>query len=344
MKRIFRNKKIFAIYGILPSTSKVFDDEMQDGYSLRSQRIKKNMGYGKRYRSHHETTVSMLCIKGLNYMLDNGVISTDDIGAVVVSTFTPDYYVPQVSNLIQAECGLSNEVFTIDLWDGCAGYLAGLVQACMLADQMKDKKVLLFTGDVVNRLPAGEQSEVFVSPPYGGDGASITVLGYSASDFDMPVIIRADGTKNELISIRQGAFADLFHQNNDRNSSLLDPGASFRFFQDVLPACIQDTLTLSDISLEDIDGFSVIQANALSARKIADKLDIPYEKVPMDLVSEYGDLSSTLNAFGIIHIMKEGDPGSKRIMIVSYGSGLKYGATIIQVDDGIPYGIIHTDL
>ena len=42
----------------------------------------------------------------------------EEIGAVVVVTLCPDYFVPHIGNIIQAECGLNRDVLCVDLAQG----------------------------------------------------------------------------------------------------------------------------------------------------------------------------------------------------------------------------------
>ncbi len=311
------------------------------------------MGYGQRYRAKCGTTVSQMCIQGLNQLIMDKIIDVDEIGAIIVSTFSPDYFVPHVSNLIHGEFGLSKDILTIDYWDGCAGYVMGIMHSCMLLNHLGDKKVLLFTGDVMNRLPQNGEFEVYDEPRYGGDGASITIIENSDNDlFNVPFVMHTDGKQREMIAHKMGAFYDIFHLNKaHRDKMLEDPASSFRYFQSAVPETVNELLEYTDIDISDIDGFSFIQANGLSGRKYADGLCIPYERVPADLVEKYGDMSATLNAFGIVEILKRAGLSSAgeakagyNIMVVGYGSGLKYGAALLNLDKDVHFGIIETDL
>lgn len=69
-------------------------------------------------------------------------IKKEEIGAVVVVTISPDHYVPHVSNIIHGEFDLPHDVVCVDIPQACAGYIMGLMEACMLLEHMpKDKKL-----------------------------------------------------------------------------------------------------------------------------------------------------------------------------------------------------------
>ena len=80
----FLGKKISAMLGILPETIGHFDDEVGN-YSFPAQqtmRLKKVMGYNQHRLSKETSTVSDFGVFGLNYILQNGWIKKDEIGAV----------------------------------------------------------------------------------------------------------------------------------------------------------------------------------------------------------------------------------------------------------------------
>lgn len=332
MKTIFENKRISGILGILPETVCFYEDEMVDGTSVRNQKIKKNMGYGKRYRVKPDTTTSQLCSQGLHYLLDNRILNKEEIAAILVVSCSPDYYVPQISNLIQADCDLPKDVFTMDLWSGCSGYIDGLFQALMLLEHLENKKVLLFTGDILNRM--SQEKEQYESPPYGGDGASITILENTEKKSRIPLVVKNDGKQKDLVAFYQGAFADIFHRNSQLpDGVVLKPAESFRFFQKCIPELFTDFFNDFEIDSGEIDYFCFIQANKLSVKKFADKLQLPYEKVSMDLIEKYGDLSATLNPVGIVDRYGDTLTGQEscKIAIGAYGAGARWGAAVLEL-------------
>ena len=344
METTFYNKRIAGILGILPENTYSFEEEMRDGNSVRNQKIKRNMGYGKRYRAKKDTTTAQLCIKGLQYLLEKDYIKTEEIGAILVTSFTPDYFVPHISNLIQSEFELPYDVFAADYWAGCSGYIKGLMKAFMLLESWdEDKKVLLFTGDVINRLSS--EKEIYDTPPYGGDAASITILENSQNDCKIPYILKTNGEVKDLLSFKQGAFADIFHEGN----SVWMPvniNESFRFFQECIPKLIMELVEYANCSLDEIEHFFFIQANKLGAQKFADKLKLDRDKVSMDLVGKYGDSSATLNPVSIVDFYGEKLLGREKqfVSICGYGLGAEWGGALMKLDNFICCENIITDL
>lgn len=87
----------------------------------------------------------------MNYMFEHDMIKREEIGAVVVTGLTPDYFIPHISNIIHGECKLPKDVICMDIPQGCVGFVLGSLQALMLLDVVGNKKVVVFNTDVLCR-------------------------------------------------------------------------------------------------------------------------------------------------------------------------------------------------
>ncbi|MCM1232261.1 MAG: hypothetical protein NC489_19225 [Ruminococcus flavefaciens] len=276
--------------------------------------------------------------------MEKSYIKKEEIGAILVTSFTPDYFVPQISNLIHREFDLPFDVFTADYWAGCSGYIKGLQQAFMVLEaQSEDKKVLLFTGDIANRVRS--EKEMYDMPPYGGDAASITVLEKSEYDCEIPFMMKTKGDMKDLITFKQGAFSDLYHKG--KNDSLTARASdAFRFFQGCIPELMFELADYAQINMDDIEHFFFIQANKLSVQKFSDMLKLDRDKVSMNVVEKYGDLSASLNPVSIVDYYGDKLLGREKhfVSICGYGSGAEWGGMFITLENLINCENIITDL
>ena len=206
MKSVFHNKKISGVLSVLPNNMYRFEDEVLDPTDAKSKRLKRIIGFGTRRCARETTTLSDLLLFGFNNLIQNGKLVKDDIGAIIVVTLCPDFFLPQISSIIHGELGLSRDVFCIDIPDACCGFITGLLEAFMLLDHLDGKKAVVCTGEVLNRKsPNDEKME---KPHFGGDIANITIvencnLGYNNDIF---AEIYNDGTMRENLVIRYGGF------------------------------------------------------------------------------------------------------------------------------------------
>ena len=70
---------------------------------------------------------------------------------MILVTQSQDYFLPPTCNLIQGRLGLGVDVLCMDIVQGCAGYILGLIQAFMLLEQQNINKVVLFNADILSR-------------------------------------------------------------------------------------------------------------------------------------------------------------------------------------------------
>jgi 3-oxoacyl-[acyl-carrier-protein] synthase-3 len=149
----FKNKKISGILSVLPKNEVHFADGIKH-YNFpenKSLKLAKIMGYGTTRVASQDTCVSDLCIYGLEHLITEKLLAKDDIDALILVTQSPDYFLPATSNVIAGALELGEDVFCVDINQGCAGYEVGLMQAYMLLDQDSIETVVLLNAAVLSK-------------------------------------------------------------------------------------------------------------------------------------------------------------------------------------------------
>jgi len=344
MKTVFRKKKITGILGVLPETEVRFEDEIPN-YNFpekQTMRLKKIMGFEKHRVVKDTTASSDLCVSGLNYLLEKKLIHKYEIGAILVVTTTPDHFIPHVSNIIHGKCDLNNDVICIDINQGCAGFLHGLMQAFMLLEHLGDKKVVLFNTDTLSKKVSRKDRNSY---PLIGDAAAVTVVENDSDAKDIYLNMYNDGKRREALIIPAGGSrlpsssetAVVKDSDDDGNLRSLDnlkmDGSEvFTFVQTEVPPLIEETLKLADQDKELIDWFLFHQPNKFMLKKLAEKLEVPYEKIPMNIVENFGNPSGASIPINIVHNLGSLVMINKyNCCLSAFGSGLTWGAMTIEL-------------
>lgn len=342
MKTIFRGKKITGVLSVLPEIECCFEDEMENAESIRVQRLKKIMGYGKRRRAKATTTMSDMFCFALQHAFEHEYLKKDDVGAIVVVTLSPDYFVPQIGNIIHGKFGFSEDVFSIDIAQGCAGYLTGLQQAFMMLDSFEDKKILVFCGEIFNRKNKKNEGK-FVDPAFGGDAATLTIVENDKEAKDIYFNMYNDGSKRESLIIHAGGFknpivppAELPTEEGDSCMPFyfvnMDGSNVFNFVQQKVPPMIDEILEYAGVGKDDVDWYLFHQPNKFMLEKLADKLNIPYEKLPMNIVELFGNSNGATVPINITYNLGEKAEENKYLCCLSgFGSGLTWSSMIIEL-------------
>ena len=134
--------------------------------------IVKAIGIQKRAKALNGTSSLDLCLSCAKKMLDDEIIRTEEIGAVIFVTYTPERLLPFNAARVQSELGLKNDVVAFDINLACSGYGYGLWIASSIAKQI-GKKVLLLDGDVQTTYLSGEDKATM---PVMSDAGKATLI------------------------------------------------------------------------------------------------------------------------------------------------------------------------
>lgn len=107
------------------------------------------------------------------FIQNEGLLRKDEIGALILATTTPDYFMPPTSNFIQGKLRLGQDIICLDINQGCAGFLIGLFQAFSFLEQEEINKVVLLNADVISRKVSRKDRNSY---PLIGDAAVITIV------------------------------------------------------------------------------------------------------------------------------------------------------------------------
>lgn len=338
----FRGKRISAMLGVLPETVAHFDDEVSN-YAFperQTMRLKKIMGYNQHRLAKNTSTVSDFAAYGLQYILDNGWIGRDEIGALVVVTLCPDYFVPQISNIVQAQCDLDEDVICLDIAQGCCGFLIGVMQASMLLEHMK-KKVILINGDVLSHKVSRRDRNDF---PLIGDATAISVLENDKDAATIYYEMHMDGRRGGALKIPAGGFripstdqtALLTDQGDGNFRSLndlhMDGSAIFNFVQMEIPPLLATAFQRTGKALENFDYFFFHQPNRFMLEKLAVKVGLPMSRLPMNLVENFGNPSgASIPMTAIFNCRDALLDRENECCLSAFGSGLAWGVVMMKL-------------
>ena len=338
----FKGKKITSMLGVLPEKVSKFDDEVENFTFPVQQtlRLKKIMGFEQHRLAKESTTVSDFAVFGIKYMLDNQWINRENVGAVVVATLCPDHFVPHISNIIQAKCGFDTDIICMDIAQGCCGFILGLMQSFMLLEHLGNKKVLLVNGDVLSHKVSKKDRNDF---PLIGDATTISIIE-NGGDKDIYFEMHNDGKRGKALIIPAGGFrmpstpeTKIIHDQGDGNFRSLDnmhmDGSEvFNFVQTEIPPMIKSALARNKKTVEDIDIFLFHQPNKFMLQKLARKAEIPEERLPMNLVENFGNPSgASIPLTAIFNCKKELIEQDNYCCLSAFGSGLAWGMIFMTI-------------
>jgi 3-oxoacyl-[acyl-carrier-protein] synthase-3 len=240
-----------------------------------------------------------------------------DIDLVLVATLTQDELMPNAAPVVAHAVG-ADRAGAIDLGAACTGFLSGLSLGAAQIETGRAERVLLIGADFTTRIVDWDDKR---TAPLFGDGAGAVVLGPAEGEVGAigPIILGADGSGAPAIHI----------DHSDRKLRMDGPEV-YRHAVARMGEATVAAVEGAGLSLEDIDVFVYHQANGRILRALAEKLQLPSERV-VDVIENLGNSSAATLPLGLAAAELEGRlrPGA-RVLLSAFGAGFTWGAGVVE--------------
>lgn len=343
MDFIFRNKRISGILTILPKQVITFEEEMENyNFSpIKCQKLKLAMGYKEHRIAQKGQTSADFCMYGLQYLFDHNWLQKDEIDALLFVSQSPDYFMPPTSNVIQGHFGLKHDMVCLDINQGCAGFEVGLLEAFMLLEQPAIRKVVLMNADVLSSKVSDYDRN---SKPLIGDAAAITIVEKSEDSNPIYMNINMDGAGALALNIPAGGFRmpsspetsvleeDMAGNKRAKDHLVMHGDDVFNFVQREVPPMIEHLMEQANITKDDIDWYMFHQPNQFMLHKLADKLEVSYDKMPANIVENFGNASGVTVPTNISYNLKDKVvDGTVNVCMAGFGVGLTWASVYMKL-------------
>ena len=333
---------IRAIAYHVPATKVTNEDLAREYGDWDVSKIYEKTGINVRAVAGPDECASDLGVAAARNLFETSGLSPEDVDYLIFCTQSPDYFLPATACVMQHRLGLPTHCAALDINQGCSGYVYGLSLAKALVESDIARNVLLITADTYSRyIHPGDRS---VRTIFGDAGAATWISGVESADpLIGPFTLGTDGRGAENLIVRAGAartpLTDEARQvkTDETGSTRCDANLYmngpeiFTFTLRQVPAAIRDLLARAGIGMEQVDYFVFHQANRFMLEQLRRKIGIPTDKFCINLELFGNTVSSTIPIalHSAIHTGAVA-PGS-RVMLVGFGVGYSWGATMIQV-------------
>lgn len=310
----------------IPS-NKVTNDQLSEFIDTNDEWIFSRTGIKSRYISTGEDT-SYMAFKASVNAIQNANLSPLDIDLIVLATCTPDMFTPSTACIVQNLIGAKNAV-AFDISAACSGFIYSLEVAKSLMICNGYKNALVIGSENLSKSVNWEDRSTCV---LFGDGAGAVVLSKSDKKGIISSFSKSEGDKWQCITIEGNDIDSPFVESKTiRNSKLkMNGNEVFKFATSTIVNSINKILRDNNLSITDIDYIVPHQANIRIIDYAAKKLNVPIDKFYIN-IQEYGNTSAASIPIALCEmdekkILKQG----QKIILVGFGAGLTYGATLIN--------------
>ncbi len=264
--------------------------------------------------------------------MEQAGVEPEDVDIIIVSTATPDRWLPSTACDMQALLGCDNAV-AFDLMAACTGHIYGLSMAEGYIAAGRAEVALVVAAEKMSAIIDWEDRTTAVLFGDGG-GAAIVKPSNGSGRGILASHLQSDGKLAELLYRPGGGAIDPLSQGVlDEGRHLLKMQGREIFknaVRSMAEAC-EITMKKAGLTADDIDLLVPHQANIRIIEATAKYAGIPMDKVYVN-VDRYGNMSSATVPIAFDEAREQGliPPGSN-VLTVAFGAGLTWGAMALRM-------------
>ncbi|ARN72334.1 MAG: beta-ketoacyl-ACP synthase III [Bacteroidota bacterium] len=284
---------------------------------IKERRILKEPGKGTSY----------MAIKAAQDLIEKKGIDPKTIDLVLLASATPDMPVASTGAYVATQIGATN-AFSYDLMAACSSFLFGMSTASSYIESGRYKRVLLIGADKMSSIIDYEDRATCI---IFGDAAGAVLFepneeGYGVKD----EILRTDGIGREFLKIEAGgSILPASHETveNKQHYVFQDGKSVFKYAVSSMADVAEQVVQRNGLSNDDIDWLVPHQANKRIIDATARRVELPQEKVMMN-IHKYGNTTSAtlpLCLYEYESQLKKGD----HLVFAAFGGGFTWGSVLL---------------
>jgi 3-oxoacyl-[acyl-carrier-protein] synthase-3 len=287
-------------------------------------------GIHTRRISSEKEAASDLALIASQRAIESAGIKPEDLDLILVGTFTPDSPMPSVGNILQAKLGAVNAV-GFDISATCSGFLYVLSIVDAYVKSGRYKKILAVGVDMLSKfLDWSDRGTCILF----GDGAGAAVIEPSRNGSGIiDVTIGSDGTLGDILYLPGGGSrmpASRETVANGEHFIKMNGNEVFKVAVKTMERISIEILEKNNIDPSDVDIMIPHQANVRIIQAVAKRLDMPMEKVYINL-DKYGNTSAGTIPIAIDEASREGRIKEGDIVLMAaFGGGLTWASAIYK--------------
>jgi len=272
-----------------------------------------------------------LAFRAARNALADAEIDAGELDLIIVGTVTPDMSFPATACLVQEEIK-AKKAGAFDLQAGCTGFMYALVMANNFIAAGGGKHVLVIGAECNSRIMNYKDRNTCV---LFGDAAGAVVLGAVPDGYGiLSSQLRADGSGAMLLTIPAGrSRLPASHDTVDKDLHyfhMSNGGEVFKFAVNAVTDSCLHVLEAANLTHRDLDFFIPHQANARIIEAAAKRLQLPPEKVVMN-IARYGNTSSASLPLALYETLDAGNvQEGNHIVMAAFGAGLTWGSLVMR--------------
>jgi 3-oxoacyl-[acyl-carrier-protein] synthase-3 len=263
--------------------------------------------------------------------LEDAQLEPNDLDAIVMGTVTADYPFPSSACVLEDMLG-ARKAFSFDVNAACSGFLNALAVSDSFIRTGLIRNALVVGSDALSRLLNWEDRSTCI---LFGDAAGAVVLG-CAENGDKGILstkLRTDGSHVKMLYVPAGGSRNPTNpetvQNNE-HTIMMNGKEVFKVAVRSMEEISRQALKEAGVTIDQVSLVIPHQANRRIIEALADRLDVPLEKVMINL-DKYGNTSAASVPVALDEARRTGRIKAGDVVLLNaFGAGFAWGAAVVR--------------
>lgn len=322
------NAVVTGVGGYVPDYI-LTNDEISKMVNTTDEWIMGRIGIKERHILREEGLgTSYMARKAVKQLMRRTQSHPDDIDLVIVATTTPDYRLPSTASILCDKLELKN-AFAFDVQAVCSGFLYALETGANFIRSGIYKKVIIVGADKMSSIV--DYTDRATCPIFA-DGAAAFMLEPTTEELGViDSVLRTDGKGLPFLHIKAGGSvcAPSYYTLDSHMHYIYQEGRTvFKYAVANMSDACEAIITRNNLNKDDIDWVIPHQANQRIISAVTQRLDVPEEKVMVN-IERYGNTSAgtlPLCIWDYENKLKKGD----NLIFTAFGAGFVWGAIYVK--------------
>ncbi len=277
--------------------------------------IEKRTGIRSRRHAMPSERLSDLATAAGKAAVEDAGIDPTQLDVVLVASTSQDEITPNAAPYVATALG-AGKANAMDIGAACTAFVTALSVGSSMIESGRAETVLVIGADVLSRFTDFDDKR---TAALFGDGAGAIVLGNQEGGGVGPFVFGNDAELAEAIIARR-----------DDPVLRMDGHTTFNAATAALVQSTRDAVELAGLTLDDVDMFVYHQANARITKAVAERLELPMERVA-DYIADIGNTSAASIPLALAFARQEDrlHPGDT-VLVAAVGAGFTWGGTVLE--------------
>jgi 3-oxoacyl-[acyl-carrier-protein] synthase-3 len=292
--------------------------------------ITERTGIKERRITPADQSTSHLAYEASARALKKAGLSGADLDLIVVATISGDMPFPSTACFLQGHLD-AKRAAAFDVNATCSGFIYGMSISSAFIKADVYKNILLVGAEVLSRFTDWEDRTTCI---LFGDGAGAAVIQRHAGKRGiLSTHLHSDGSLGDLIQVPAGGSRHPASHDTIRKRMhfvKMKGNETFKAAVRALEGVVQEALEHNKVNPEEIDYLVPHQANLRIIQAMAQRLNMPMDKVVLNL-PKYGNTSAASIPMALDEAVRHGKIKENHLLLFeAFGGGLTWASALVR--------------